>query len=118
MRVSRDSLRLMAKKGLIGKDRYIVSNGYKRKQYQQLITDMANEVYNVLPVLDNKTEIDYYAKHIKAPKMKIGIRIASESVWYRRWRSGTLRRYLPWTTGSWRTNDPRWDALPSPSETP
>ena len=66
------------KKGIVKKDRFIVSNGYKRKQYQALITELANDGFNVLPVLDNKTEIDYYAKNIKADKMKLGIRIASE----------------------------------------
>ena len=68
----------LAKKGLMDKNKYIVCNGYKRKPYQSLVTELANDGYNILPVIDHKTEIDYYAKHVKAPVMKIGIRIASE----------------------------------------
>lgn len=36
------------KKGIVKKDRFIVSNGYKRKQYQALITELANDGFNVL----------------------------------------------------------------------
>ncbi|MBI3512053.1 MAG: arginine decarboxylase [Bacteroidetes bacterium] len=66
------------KKGLMTKEHFVVCNGYKRKQYQQMVTDLANDGFNILPVLDNKAELDYYAKYFKGSKMKMGIRIASE----------------------------------------
>lgn len=71
-------LRQLIKEGKIDKNKYIVSNGYKRDEYLKLITDLANEGYNTIPVLDNMDEIEHYAKHVKAPKIKLGIRIASE----------------------------------------
>jgi arginine decarboxylase len=71
-------LKELHKKGLLNKDNFIVCNGYKRKEYQHLVTDLANDGFNIIPVLDDKTEIDYYNKYSKSPKMKLGIRIASE----------------------------------------
>lgn len=68
----------LVKKGVISKDRFIVCNGYKRKPYQSLITELANEGHNIVPVIDHKAEIDYYSKYVKAPVLKLGIRIASE----------------------------------------
>ncbi len=66
------------KQGKIDKNNFIVCNGYKRKPYQQLVTELINDGFNVVPVLDNMSEIEYYAKNAKAPKVKLGIRIASE----------------------------------------
>lgn len=67
------------RRGKIGKEKYIICNGYKRKQYQQNITELLNEGFsNLIPVLDGKGEIEYYAKHARADKIKLGIRIASE----------------------------------------
>jgi arginine decarboxylase len=71
-------LRQLIKEGKIDKQKFIVSNGYKRGEYLKLVTDLANDGYNTLPVLDNMDEIDHYAKYVKAPKIKLGIRIASE----------------------------------------
>lgn len=65
------------KRGKINKDTHIICNGYKRKTYTQWVSDLINEGFNVIPILDNKTEIDYYIKNVKT-KCKIGIRIASE----------------------------------------
>ena len=65
------------KKGMISKDKFIVCNGYKRENYQAYVCELANDGFNVLPVLDHKSEIDYYKKHVKN-KIKLGIRIASE----------------------------------------
>lgn len=66
------------KRGKIDKNKYIVCNGYKRKLYQQYITELINEGFNIVPVLDGKSEIEYYAKYARAEKVKLGIRIASE----------------------------------------
>jgi arginine decarboxylase len=65
-------------KGLLGKDRYIICNGYKRPMYQEFIVEMKEEGFeNLIPILDSKREIDYYKEHLKV-KTKLGIRIASE----------------------------------------
>ena len=62
----------------ITKETFVVCNGYKRSAYKQMICELANEGFkNVVAVLDNKNEIDYYKKHLKQ-KCKLGIRIASE----------------------------------------
>lgn len=66
------------KKKKITKDTFIICNGYKRNAYQQYIIELANEGFNIIPVLDHKDEIEYYKKHLKAPKMKLGIRISTE----------------------------------------
>jgi arginine decarboxylase len=65
------------KKGLVGKEKFIICNGYKRDNYKQYITELANDGFNIIPILDHKDEIDYYKKHVKN-KIKLGIRIASE----------------------------------------
>lgn len=64
-------------RNLLDKDKFIVCNGFKREAYQEYIADFANQGFNIVPVLDNKNELDYYEEHLTG-KMKIGIRIASE----------------------------------------
>lgn len=64
-------------KGSVNKETLIVSNGFKREQYLQSITELANEDFNIIPILDNKKEIEYYKRNIKS-HCNIGIRIASE----------------------------------------
>ena len=66
------------KKKHLSKDTYIICNGYKRELYQQNIVELINDGFNVIPVLDHKNEIDYYQKHIKVGKTKLGIRISTE----------------------------------------
>ncbi len=64
--------------GLINKDIYIISNGFKGEQYLENISRLINEGFeNTIPVLDNMDELKYYNEHINK-KFKIGIRIASE----------------------------------------
>lgn len=61
----------------IDKDITILCNGYKRPNYMQAITEFVNDGFsNVIPILDNITEINYYEKQVKKP-CKLGIRIAS-----------------------------------------
>ncbi len=63
---------------LIDKEKYIVCNGFKRQYYMEKICDMANNGFeNVIPVLDNKKELDFYNNNLKK-SIKLGIRIASE----------------------------------------
>src|SRR4051812_12005335 len=53
------------KKKRLSKDTYIICNGYKRNLYKQYITELINENFNVIPVLDHLDEINYYNKHVK-----------------------------------------------------
>ncbi|WP_417590498.1 arginine decarboxylase [Owenweeksia hongkongensis] len=64
--------------GKISKEQYIVCNGFKRNQYVENIARLINSGYtNVIPVVDNKNELDLFDQSFKNPT-KIGIRIASE----------------------------------------
>ncbi|MBR9832107.1 arginine decarboxylase [bacterium] len=65
------------REGNLTKDTYIVCNGYKRPLYLENIVKLIDEKFNVLPVLDNMKELEYYKEHVKG-KCNIGIRIASE----------------------------------------
>lgn len=66
------------RQGKLSKETYIVCNGYKPERYRQLIVELANEGFNVIPVLDHLDEIDYYKKHLKVDRCRLGIRIATE----------------------------------------
>lgn len=71
-------IKSLYKAGKIGKDTYIVCNGYKRPAYTEFISDLVNAGFNnIIPVLDNMNELEYYKKRFKR-KCQIGIRIASE----------------------------------------
>jgi arginine decarboxylase len=66
------------KRGKIDKDKFIVCNGFKQQIYTNYICELANDGFkNIMPILDNMNEIDFYNKSLKQ-KTKIGIRIASE----------------------------------------
>jgi arginine decarboxylase len=56
----------------------IICNGYKRQNYKQNITELINEGFNVIPVLDHLDEIDYYKKYSKVDNVNLGIRISTE----------------------------------------
>ncbi len=62
----------------LDKDKYIICNGFKRKQYvDNIIKLIHNGFENTIPILDNFGELRYYSHGLKK-KVKIGIRIASE----------------------------------------
>lgn len=61
----------------ITKDTFIVCNGFKPRDYIQKISQLRNEGFNVLPVIDNMTEFNFYPKFIEG-ECPIGIRIAAE----------------------------------------
>jgi arginine decarboxylase len=64
--------------GKFRKDNYIICNGFKRPQYIENICNLIEEGFeNVIPILDNKFELDEYDRNITR-KIKIGIRIAAE----------------------------------------
>jgi len=70
----------LEKEGKISKSNYIVCNGHKRPQYLQYISEMLNDGFeNLIPVLDNWDEIDYYLQHATESKeVQVGIRIATD----------------------------------------
>jgi arginine decarboxylase len=64
--------------GQLKPDTYIICNGFKRPQYVENIQNLINLGFeNVIPVLDNKFELDLLLNDFDQ-KFKIGIRIASE----------------------------------------
>jgi arginine decarboxylase len=65
-------------KGKINKDIIIIHNGFKPEDYLHKISDLINQGFrNVIPVIDNKHEIDYYNTHVEGP-CNLGIRVATE----------------------------------------
>ncbi len=62
----------------INKDINIICNGFKQRPYVQRIAKLLNSGFkNVIPVLDNKEELDMYRRSVKVP-FKLGIRVAAE----------------------------------------
>ncbi|HET6245874.1 MAG: arginine decarboxylase [Bacteroidetes bacterium] len=71
-------IRELHEQGELKQNKFIVCNGFKNNLYKEYITDLINDGFsNVIPVIDNKEEIEYYKAHAKN-KVKLGIRIASE----------------------------------------
>jgi arginine decarboxylase len=64
--------------GQLKPDTFVICNGFKRPQYVENIQNLINLGFeNVIPVLDNKFELDLLLKDFDQ-KFNIGIRIASE----------------------------------------
>ncbi len=64
--------------GHLNKSTYVVCNGFKRPQYVENIQHLMQLGFNnVIPILDNKFELDLLLKDFETP-FKIGIRIAAE----------------------------------------
>ncbi|KAB2827048.1 MAG: arginine decarboxylase, partial [Paludibacter sp.] len=64
--------------GHLTKETFIVCNGFKRPQYVENIQNLMREGYsNVIPILDNKFELDLLLKDF-SNKFNVGIRIAAE----------------------------------------
>jgi arginine decarboxylase len=62
----------------ITKDTFIICNGYKQKSYTSRIARLINTGFkNVIPILDNKEELQAYRRSVKQP-FKLGIRVAAE----------------------------------------
>jgi arginine decarboxylase len=59
-------MEVLSENGQLKKDTYIVCNGFKRPQYvENIIKFINNGFLNLIPVLDNKLEIDQYIGEIK-----------------------------------------------------
>jgi arginine decarboxylase len=68
----------LEKKGLLTKDIMVICNGYKRDAYKQQIVDMIHDGYrNIIPVLDNKEEFNFYDDELEEAT-NFAIRIAAE----------------------------------------
>ncbi len=67
----------LQEKGVLPAERMIVCNGFKRELYLEKIKEQIEKGNYIIPVLDNKKELDFYISNIKK-SFKIGIRIASE----------------------------------------
>ena len=62
----------------LDRKKIIICNGFKPKPYLQNIVSLINDGFeNVIPICDNKEEIDYYGDHLNG-LCKIGIRVATE----------------------------------------
>ncbi len=62
----------------INKDIFIICNGFKQKGYTRRIAQLLNTGFkNVIPILDNKDELNAYKRSVKGP-FKLGIRVAAE----------------------------------------
>nr|WP_245751476.1 arginine decarboxylase [Parafilimonas terrae] len=66
------------KRKKITKDTFIICNGFKQKTYTSRIARLINTGFNnVIPVLDNKAELQMYKRSVRKP-FKLGIRVAAE----------------------------------------
>jgi arginine decarboxylase len=62
----------------IDKDIFIVCNGFKPEDYLEGIVGLMNDGFkNVIAVVDNTHELDYYEEHVQGVA-KIGIRVATQ----------------------------------------
>ncbi|WP_300603267.1 arginine decarboxylase [Niabella sp.] len=75
-----DIINQLYKRRKITKDINIVCNGFKQKAYTSRIAKLINSGFkNVIPVLDNKEELQMYKRSVKSKEpFKLGIRIAAE----------------------------------------
>ncbi|MCC5919376.1 MAG: arginine decarboxylase [Cyclobacteriaceae bacterium] len=71
-------VRKLHEKGLITKDHFVIANGFKRPLYLQYLSELINEDFNCIPVLDNMNELSYYKEHVKKEQFNVGIRIAAD----------------------------------------
>lgn len=70
-------VRALHKRGKISKDTYIICNGYKRPQYTEYISQLVNEGFNCMPILDHLNEIDVYEAKVQT-SCNLGIRMATD----------------------------------------
>ena len=66
------------KRKKISKDIFIICNGFKQRPYTQRIAKLINSGFsNVIPILDNKEELQLYKRSVRQT-FKLGIRVAAE----------------------------------------
>jgi arginine decarboxylase len=72
-------LRQLYSEGKISKSTTILCNGYKLPNYKQNISELINDGFNCVPILDNLQEIEYYENHTTNDyPVNLGIRIATD----------------------------------------
>lgn len=64
-------------KGKISKDQFILCNGFKRPQYTKLISEILNDGFNCIPILDDMSEIEEYEEQVNV-HTNLGIRMATD----------------------------------------
>jgi arginine decarboxylase len=68
----------LEKKGHLDKDVTVICNGYKTEEYKEYMTDLIHDGFkNIIPVLDNKEELNYYQNELEV-NCNLGIRVATE----------------------------------------
>lgn len=75
-----DLVRRLFEEEFIDKETIIVNNGFKNREYAEKICGLINEGFeNVIPVLDNKMELEFFEEMVKVKnKVSIGIRVATD----------------------------------------
>lgn len=75
-----DIVNKLYEKKKINKETFVLCNGFKTKAYTRAIARLINSGFkNVIPVLDNKEELEDYKRNIRIKdKVKLGIRVAAE----------------------------------------
>ncbi|PHI21232.1 arginine decarboxylase [Lewinellaceae bacterium SD302] len=72
-------VRRLYEQGRIDKKTTIICNGFKPESYLEAIVRLINDGFeNVIPIVDNAHEIDYYEQHVKGDGVGIGFRVATE----------------------------------------
>jgi arginine decarboxylase len=72
-------IRELYNQGKVSKDTIILCNGYKRPLYTQYISEMLNDGFHVIPILDNLKEIEFYEQSVNDDVVvDLGIRIATD----------------------------------------
>ena len=69
-------VRKLYEDGQITKNTFLVHNGYKRELYVDLVSELINDGFNSLLVLDNLKELDRFRDKVKTP-CNVGLRIAT-----------------------------------------
>jgi arginine decarboxylase len=72
-----EMIELLIERGRITKDATILCNGFKDERYIKGIGKLANRGYNIVPIIDNMSEI-YALDEVIEGTCDIGIRIAAE----------------------------------------
>ncbi|MCS6823509.1 MAG: arginine decarboxylase [Cytophagaceae bacterium] len=73
-----DIIRHLNARGKLGKDTWVLCNGFKKHQYTKNISDLINGGFtNVIPILDNLEEINEYEAMVQG-ECNLGIRIATD----------------------------------------
>ncbi len=72
-------IRALHQEGYFPKDRMVICNGFKNDDYKRRIADLIHDGFtNVIPVLDNKEEFNFYLHEFENQEISIGIRVAIE----------------------------------------